>query len=141
MPKKIIFSTLLMLMSTVCSQESLLLIDFVDVRDAKAEELLNIMEGGLENLAIHFPKGVSLPLKPKFTGEFFELITGDAELMIEIKKDIYVRSLEGTLLFSSDLQEWREMESFMTGNVFAGLIKGDTDPICAKIEVEVNERK
>ena len=121
-------------------EETILLIDFVDVRDAKTEELLNIMEGKVENLAIHFPKGVSLPLKPRIKGDFFELRNQDAELLLEIKKDFYVRSSQGSLMFSSDLRDWKELEMFVTGTLFAGLMKNEADPVTALLEAEINER-
>lgn len=121
--------------------EKMLLIDFVDVRDAKAEELLNIIEGRVENLAIHFPQGSSLPLRANLNGDFFELSTGDNELSLLIKKDFYVRVDRGNFLLSSDLSDWTPMENFFTGMIYAGLIKDETTPAFALLEAEINERK
>ncbi len=151
MLKKICIGCLSLLVSSALSadqplqstldQDSMLLIDFVDIRDARAEELLNIMEGKLQNLAIHFPKGVNIPLKPKINGDFFDLVGDDAKLMLEVKKDLYVRSYEGSLLFSSDLKEWKSLETFITGSISAELVKNESGPFFAAVEAKILQRQ
>ncbi len=121
--------------------EKVLLIDFVDIREAKAEELLSIMEGKKENIALHFPSGIDLPLKPKIEGDFFELNSNEADLSLHIKRDFYVRVHQGDFLFSSDLKEWEALNQFVTGSITVGLIKEDFDPIFALIEAQLNDPK
>ena len=121
--------------------DEILLIDFVDIRDAKAEELLNIMEGKMKNLALHFPEGSILPIKPKLSGEFLELVGEVPELNIHIKRDFYVRCNAGSLLVSSDLKEWKDLGQFVTGNIYAGLVKEESDPVFAVLEAQINERR
>lgn len=144
-----IFSSVFLLTAVhadeTCNEEAtcecdMMMIDYVDVHDAQAEMLLNIMEGKTQNLALHFAEGTSIPLHTKIKGEFLEFDSNDANLSINIKKDFYLRVEGKNILLSSNLKTWEPVKQFATGNLFAGLIKDDVNPVYLLLEAELNER-
>ncbi len=94
------------------------IVDFVTVRDLSKEMLQDIMGGGLQNIAIEFPKDEQLPLELFIGGDLISLVkTEDAPTFIKFNKSIFIRNYYGSLLLSVDLKHWSPFERFVTGTL------------------------
>lgn len=127
------FTTLLI------GSSSLFSIQTIPVQKITPQHLELIRSGAATDVAIAFEAGLHLPLRFVLTGDLVELVQTGKE-QISIQKTFYVQNKEGELLFSTDLQNWSPLSSFITGNIAVGL-SIEEEELLAILGVDANERQ
>ena len=118
------------------------IVDFVNVYDLSEEMLQQLLAGNLCNVAVEFPAHAQLPLNLFFDGDLISLVkTDEALTFIKFNQSIYVRNLNGTFLFSTDLQQWRPYRAFVGGKVHIGFqVDAAAGPVVS-LGAELNEKQ
>lgn len=127
------FATLLI------GSSSLFSIQTIPVQKITPQHLELIRSGAATDVAIAFEAGLHLPLRFVLTGDLVEFVQTGKE-QISIQKTFYVQNKEGELLFSTDLQNWSPLSSFITGNIAVGL-SIEEEELVTILGVDANERQ
>jgi hypothetical protein len=117
------------------------IVDFVNVYDLSEDMLQQLLSGNLSNIAVEFPEHAQLPLNLFLDGDLISLVNPEGiPAYIKFNRSIYVRNLNGTFLFSTDLQQWRCYRDFFGRVVHAGF---QVDPFVGPVislGAELNEK-
>lgn len=109
--------------------------------DQLTQDMLNaLMEGKHPDAAVEFPAHTLIPVGFFLKGDLVELAQGRANCgQVEFKQRVYARNTGGSLLFSSNLQEWKPLFMFITGNASVALSIENEKPSLL-FGAEVNRR-
>ncbi len=126
------FATLLI------SNSYLFSIQTIPVQKITPQYLQLIRSGAAADVAIAFEAGVSLPLQFLLTGDLVELVQAEKGQIV-IQKTFYVQNKAGELLFSTDLETWSPLPTFITGNISLGLSVEEGELVTV-LSADANER-
>lgn len=116
------------------------LTDVLRIDQITSEELCEVMEGQRPETAIEFPKSFKAPLKMFVTSEYLSLLgEGESERFMIVDQTFYLRNVSGEILFSNDLQQWKPVMDFFTGQISVALSVEEQSPRLT-ISAEVHER-
>lgn len=108
--KKAIFTAL-------CLGLTALSANVVSLPDMSQEMLTTLMEGKAPGTVVELPQGITLPMYIMVKGDFFSSSQVEAPpYQVTIEKTVFIKIEKGNFLFSSDLKEWKPMETFFTGS-------------------------
>ncbi|KAF3361464.1 hypothetical protein PHSC3_001838 [Chlamydiales bacterium STE3] len=85
------------------------------------------------------PSGSVLPFNLSLKGEFLALEVEDTYSNIKILKTCFIKRLEDTFVFSTDLQHWKDFQEFFTGRVGVSLNIEEGTPSVG-FNIELNQR-
>jgi hypothetical protein len=89
----------------------------MNVCNLSEEDSQEIMQGERPEVAVEFSKGTLLPISFFFKGNLLNLVEGEAKVgQIEIQQTFYVRHVQGELIMSANLTDWKPFLEFITGN-------------------------
>lgn len=113
-------------------------ISLLDVNEGLIQDF---SQGKMGESILECPEGACLPLKLILKGEFLGLESAEPPLYLKVLKTCYIRC-EGqeNLLFSTDLQTWKEFSEFFTGGLKVSVDRENGGPV-AGIQLELNQRK
>lgn len=109
-----------------------------------SEQVLSeISLGEHPDLAVQFSKGIQLPIHFFLKGDLVNLTEDPVASMnlgrLEIQQTFYARLVEGELILSIDLNEWKPFFEFITGNASAALSIQNQEPSIS-LGAEANRR-
>lgn len=113
----------------------------IDISRVSNDMLLDFIEGRLPNVVIECPSNFQLPLTLSLEGEFFSLDGGDQKVMLNTHKQFYIIMPEKEkILFSTDLQNWKNFEEFSTGMISFTFNVNENHLPEASLKAILNER-
>ena len=119
------------------STQDLKVINICDLTD---RELNQAIEGHLPNVAVEFSKHTVLPISFYLKGDLLALMDDQENLgKVKVMQTFYVRCVDGELILSCDLSEWKPFLEFITGNVSVVISIQDGQP-CIMFGSETNRR-
>lgn len=137
--KKFVLTTLVMCSVSLFAfaNESLQVVNVSSLVEGGIQETL---KGNCPFVAIEFSEKTVLPLSLFLQGDLFKFVQASSNSgELEVQKTFYLRVVEGDLLFSTNLEEWKSFSEFGTGNLS---VKLDVHEGKAFIEcgAELNQR-
>ena len=114
-------------------------IHVISFKELSESGLPDFFSGSLPQIAVEIPEGAGLTFNLSLNGEFLALEPNNQDFTIKVIKTCFLRSVEGSFLFSTDLESWAEFEEFFSGNVGVSV---DTSEIIPKISLslELNQK-
>ena len=101
----------------------------VDIGHLTDGDLSEIMQGHNPEVAVAFPAHTVLPIHFFLKGDFVHLVEGDGKFgQVEVTQTFYARYVQGALLLSSNLMEWKPFLEFLTGDLSIALNIQDGQP-------------
>ncbi len=98
-------------------------------------------KGKSQNYIVECPAGMQLPLKLSMSGDMFQVEPNDSIVNIKLLKPCYVKCTKKQgLLFSVDMEKWKEFDEFFSGSVSASLGVQDYYPL-AKLELDLHHEE
>ena len=114
-------------------------IQTIPVQKITPEHLQFIRSGACTDVAIAFEEGLHLPLQFVLTGDLVALEQAERGSIV-VQKTFYVQNKEGELFFSTDLQDWSPLTTFITGTLSVGLNVQEGELVTI-LSADANERK
>jgi len=94
----------------------------VNICDLTDHNLDEIMQGHCPEVAVEFSADTTLPISFFLRGDLLNLIEDEVTFgQIEIKQKFYARYVQGELILSASLTEWKPFLEFMTGHASVAL--------------------
>jgi len=132
--KKAIFTALVLGVTAVSAH-------VISLPDVGQEMLDALVKGNAPGTIIELPQGTTLPMNIFVKGDFItsSLVEG-MPYQITIEKTVFVKLEKDNFFFSTDLEEWKPMESFFSGSfgVSLDIVEGIQQ---LSFFGELNERK
>lgn len=92
-------------------------------------DLNEIMQGQHPEMAVEFSAQTTLPISFFLKGDLVNLIENEEKFgSVEIKQTFYARCVEGDLILSINLTNWKPFLEFITGNASVALTIQDGQP-------------
>ncbi len=92
-------------------------------------DLNAIMQGHDPETAVEFSAQTTLPISFFLKGDLINLVENEEKFgEVEIKQTFYARYVEGDLVLSINLTDWKPLLEFITGNASAALTIQDGKP-------------
>lgn len=114
------------------------LVPVIEAKDLTEDVIAQFCAGELTNVIIAFPAGTIIPLQVILSGNLLALGNiDDAVPYFEMLQTIYVRHDGSNFIFSQDLQNWKQIADFLTGNISAVFGMQDSYPSFT-LTVDVN---
>lgn len=136
------FSQLQTLSADTVEQPDVTIVDYINVNDLTTGMLMQIMTGQCPNLAIEFSEGDQFPLNLSFDGDIASLVQPEeGQLYLRLNRTIFLRAGAEGLLFSSDLNHWKSVREFVTGQLQFGIYPLSNKAPIISIGAIVNERE
>lgn len=112
----------------------------ITLTDLTQKTIADFFADGAEHFVLECTEGMILPLNLSFKGEFLALDIDGASCMIKVLQTCYIKSVDGTLLFSSDVHDWKTFQEFFTGmmSVSLNVVEGD---VAVGLCIELNSRQ
>lgn len=101
----------------------------------------DFFNGKMSDSVLECSEGATLPLITILKGEFLASDPTENLSHLKILKTCYVRWKDtNNLLFSTDLQDWKEFSEFFTGSIKAS-VQTQNGKTVAGLELELNQRE
>ncbi len=101
----------------------------VNICNLTDDDLNEIMQGHRPETAVEFSAQTTLPISFFLKGDLVNLIENEGKFgAVEIKQTFYARCIEGDLILSINLTDWKPFLEFITGNAFVALTVQDGKP-------------
>lgn len=112
----------------------------VNVHKLTENELGEILNGRCPEVAIEFSAHSTLPLSLFLKGDLVHLVGIEEKFAaLEIKQTFYAKFVEGELIFSTNLTDWKPFFEFITGNASIALSIQEGQPLIV-VGAETNRR-
>ncbi len=113
-------------------------INVIPLSEITNETLQELFEGKRPNIALECSEGLNLPLTISISGDMLDAVS-DGYTSIKVLKNCYIRCEKGFLLFSTDLNDWKDFSTFFTGSIGFSLSVENEEPT-ASLNCELNQR-
>ena len=101
----------------------------VNICSLTDSDLNELMQGHHPETAVEFSAQTTLPVSFFLKGDLVNLIENEGKFgEVEIKQTFYARYVEGDLILSINLTDWKPFLEFITGNASVALTIQDGKP-------------
>src|SRR4029077_21026346 len=109
----------------------------VTLSELTKERVEDFFAGKRSEFILECTEGAILPFKLSFQGDFFALADDEVSLAIKILKTCYIKCIDETFFFSTDLQNWKGFQEFFTGMMGVSLDVNENIPTVG-LNIELN---
>ena len=132
-------SIFLLSYSALCGEES----DnqmVINLQDFSRYLVEGVELGKLKNIILACPAGSEIPLRLTIRGDVFSFVAGETlPLSIKVLNTCYLKHQGKGLLFSRDMQTWKDFSEVFTGKAAAALTFQD-NVATGNMEIEINHQ-
>jgi hypothetical protein len=101
----------------------------VNVYHLTDTDLNEMMQGKHPGMAVEFSAQSTLPISFFLKGDLVNLIESEGDFgAVEVKQTFYARYVDGDLILSTNLADWKPFFEFITGNASIALMIQDGKP-------------
>ncbi len=88
------------------------------------------MSGDIRNIIVELNEGTLLPFRTNLKGDLINIVPEERDpIYFQVMQTFYLKEESESLLFSTDLQEWRNFTDFVDGNIDLTIEPTPTGPM------------